>query len=136
MGLAMFIGTNRICLVTHRPSSQILHKQTLAIIFCNPGNMLMPNQTNQNLPETLEQLPGIGKRLMEDLRALGILTPTMLSKFEPLVVYRRIENLSTYQHDPCIFYTLLSFDHFFKTGEAKAWWFFADLGKQCLTENS
>lgn len=95
----------------------------------------MLNQANPYIPETLELLPGIGKKLIADLQTLGIMTPAMLSMLDPLDVYRRIENLTTYQHDPCIFYTLLSFDHLFKTGEARAWWFFAEFGKKRLAEN-
>ncbi len=84
------------------------------------------------LPTRLEDLPNIGKSIANDLRGLGILTPQALARRSPLKVYLELGAAMAQRHDPCVFYTLLSVQHFFKSGERVAWWKFTEEGRRML----
>lgn len=82
----------------------------------------------------LEDLPNIGKSIAADLRGLGIQTPQELARRVPLDVYLQLGQAMGKRHDPCVFYTLLSAEHFLKTSEAVPWWKFTEEGKRQLRE--
>ncbi len=84
------------------------------------------------IPMRLEDLPNIGKSIANDLRGLGILTPQALARRSPLKVYLELGAAMGQRHDPCVFYTLLAAEHFFKSGERVPWWKFTDEGREIL----
>lgn len=88
------------------------------------------------IPTRLEDLPNIGKSIANDLRGLGILTPQALARRSPLKVYLELGAPMAQRHDPCVFYTLLSVEHFFKSGERVPWWKFTDEGKRMLQKGA
>ena len=80
----------------------------------------------------LEDLPNIGSHIATDLRAIGIVSPDDLRRRVPLTVFNDLRETMGRRHDPCVFYTLLSVQHFFDTSESLPWWRFTTAGKTQL----
>ncbi|MDO8252347.1 MAG: helix-hairpin-helix domain-containing protein [Rhodoferax sp.] len=83
-------------------------------------------------PKRLEDLPNIGKSIAADLELLGIRKPEQLAKLDPLETYRALSAVMGHRHDPCVLYTLMSVQHFFKSDEVLPWWKFTERGKELL----
>lgn len=88
--------------------------------------------TRRGEPTKLEDLPNIGKSIASDLRDIGILLPQQLAGRDPLATYIELGAVMGQRHDPCVLYTLMSVQHFFKSGEALPWWTFTGEGKKLL----
>lgn len=84
----------------------------------------------------LTDLPNIGKAIAADLESIGIIDPGDLENQNPLNIFNDLKNVMGHRHDPCVYYTLLSVQHFMKTGEAQPWWNFTKQGKIDLKRNS
>ena len=80
----------------------------------------------------LEDLPNIGSHIANDLRAIGIATPADLRQRVPLTLFNDLKQTMGRRHDPCVYYTLLSVEHFFDTSESLPWWQFTTAGKTQL----
>lgn len=72
----------------------------------------------------LEDLPNVGRAMAGHLRALGIADPQALRAQDPWRIYQDLAGVMGAKHDPCVWYTLLAVQHFFRSGEAKPWWCF------------
>lgn len=83
----------------------------------------------------LEELPNIGNRIAADLKAIGIETATALQGRAPMEVFHALREVMGARHDPCVLYTLLSVEHFFRTTEKRPWWEFTEKGKLELKSN-
>jgi DNA transformation protein len=82
----------------------------------------------------LEDLPNIGRHIACDLRTIGITSPADLSRRVPLNVFNDLKKTMGRRHDPCVYYTLLSVEHFFATSESLPWWKFTTIGKAQLNQ--
>ena len=82
----------------------------------------------------LEDLPNIGSHIANDLRAIGITSPADLRRRVPLTVFNDLKETMGRRHDPCVYYTLLSVEHFFATSESLPWWRFTAGGKAQLNK--
>ena len=82
----------------------------------------------------LEDLPNIGIHIAGDLRAIGITSPDELRLRVPLAVFNDLKQTMGHRHDPCVYYTLLSVEHFFATAESLPWWKFTAVGKPQLNK--
>jgi len=80
----------------------------------------------------LTDLPNIGKAIASDLGAIGICAPKDLRGRNALQVFNQLQKVMGHRHDPCVYYTLLSVQHFMDTGESLPWWKFTAKGKQDL----
>jgi len=80
----------------------------------------------------LEDLSNIGRHIANDLRAIGIASPADLRGRVPLKVFNDLKETMGRRHDPCVYYTLLSVEHFFDTSESLPWWRFTTAGKAQL----
>lgn len=85
---------------------------------------------------SLTDLPNIGKSIASDLKKIGIDSSSELEKRNPLSIFEELRTVMGKRHDPCVYYTLLSVDHFLRTGESLAWWKFTDQGKIDLQDDS
>jgi DNA transformation protein len=81
----------------------------------------------------LNQLPNIGKAISADLVSIGIKDSADLLGKNPLKVFIDLKEVMGKRHDPCVYYTLLSVEHFSKTGESLPWWKFTEQGKSDLS---
>lgn len=84
----------------------------------------------------LTDLPNIGKAIAADLVSLGIDSSDDLKGLSPLEVFNDLKGVMGNRHDPCVYYTLLSIEHFMKTGESLPWWRFTAQGKVDLAMQS
>lgn len=87
-------------------------------------------------PNTLENLPNIGKSIAAELRNIGIMNPQQLATSDPLTTYLALGATMGKRHDPCVFYTLLAAEHFLHTGENLHWWTFTAQGKEQLAAHN
>ena len=78
---------------------------------------------------SLTDLPNIGKAIASDLKKIGISSSSDLEKRNPLSVFDELRTVMGHRHDPCVYYTLLSVQHFLQTGESLPWWKFTEQGK-------
>jgi len=85
--------------------------------------------------QRITDLPNIGNAIASDLQKIGIATPSDLEKCKPLIMFKELRNVMGKRHDPCVYYTLLSVQHFFATGESLPWWKFTEQGKIDLKNN-
>ena len=84
----------------------------------------------------LTDLPNIGKAIATDLLAIGIASPADFKGRDALVIFDALKAVMGHRHDPCVYYTLLSVQHFMETGDSLPWWKFAAKGKADLALNS
>ncbi len=84
------------------------------------------------MPSPLTELPNIGKAIAADLMAIGIRSSADLSGHDPLKIFNALEETMGRRHDPCVYYTLLSVQHFLATGVSLPWWKFTAQGKADL----
>ena len=80
----------------------------------------------------LTTLPNIGKAIATDLLAIGIGSPDDFKGNDALKIFNDLKAVMGRRHDPCVYYTLLSVEHFIKTGESLPWWKFTAKGKADL----
>lgn len=62
--------------------------------------------------------------MARDLVALGFSSVASLRGQDPIVMYRRLEELSGGRQDPCVLDTFMCAVHFAETGERRDWWSF------------
>jgi len=80
----------------------------------------------------LEQLPNIGRSLADDLRLIGVNTPSELIGRDPYSLYDELCRVTKQRHDPCVLDTFIAAVRFMEGGEAKPWWAFTAERKQRL----
>jgi DNA transformation protein len=80
----------------------------------------------------LTDLPNIGKAIAADLASIGINSASDLVDRDPLTIFNALREPMGHRHDPCIYYTLLSVQHFLIEGECLPWWKFTIQGKADL----
>ena len=83
----------------------------------------------------LTALPNIGKAIATDLLAIGIGSHDDFKGKDALKIFDDLKAAMGHRHDPCVYYTLLSVEHFIKTGESLPWWKFTAIGKADLSFN-
>ncbi|OHB68113.1 MAG: pathogenicity locus [Planctomycetes bacterium RBG_13_62_9] len=57
-------------------------------------------------PDELEQIPGVGKSIAEDLRNIGVASVEQLKGKDPEVLYRKLCNFKASPVDRCMLYVL------------------------------
>ena len=82
----------------------------------------------------LTDLPNIGKAIAADLFAIGIHSPGELQAKDAWAVYCELRGVMGHRHDPCVFYTLLSVNHYLTSGESVPWWKFTAQGKTKMAQ--
>lgn len=71
---------------------------------------------------SLLQVPNVGPATVADLHQLGITTPAQLAGKDPLVLYRRLCEVTGVRHDPCVLDTLISAVRFMEGAPPLPWW--------------
>lgn len=67
-------------------------------------------------------LMNVGKATYKDLEILGIRSIDQLSKENPDELYSRLQQVTGYAHDPCVWDVFAAIIHEAKTGEKTLWW--------------
>jgi len=80
--------------------------------------------------DDLEQIPGVGKSIAEDLRRLGITHVSQLKGKDPEKLYRRLCNFKASPVDRCMLYVLRCAVYYASTEdpdpERLKWWNWKD----------
>lgn len=80
--------------------------------------------------DELRQLPGVGPRIAEDLRKLGVRSVKDLARRDPEKLYTRLCQLTGERHDPCVRYVFRCAVYVARTPdpkpELKKWWKWKD----------
>ncbi len=82
------------------------------------------------MADELRTIPGIGPRMAEDLRLLGIRRVADLRTRDPERMYRKLERLTGARQDPCVLYVFRCAVYFARTArprpELLKWWNWKD----------
>lgn len=81
----------------------------------------------------LQNIPGVGKSLEQDLLMLGIKKVSDLKNKDPEKLYRKLEKLTNSHQDRCVLYVFRCAVYYAKGGrdlEGLKWWNWKDAKKQ------
>lgn len=78
----------------------------------------------------LDQIPNIGKAMIQDLRLLGITKPADLKGKDGIALYKKLNKLTRQTHDPCVADTFMAAVDFMNGGKSKPWWAFTERRKK------
>jgi hypothetical protein len=84
--------------------------------------------------ESLEQIPNVGRAVVEDLRAIGITRPAQLKGKDGIALYRKLNQVTGMRHDPCMADTLMAVVDFMNGAKPKPWWKYTTKRKSLLKE--
>jgi len=93
----------------------------------------MKNPDRKTVPR-LEDLPNIGKAMVEDLRLIGIDHPKKLIGKDPFKLYEALCNKTGMRHDPCVIDVFMSAVHFMEGGGPLPWWSFTVRRKKLIVQ--
>ena len=62
-------------------------------------------RANRKLKSELEEIPGVGPSIAEDLHSLGITRVAQLKRRSPEALYKKLCELTGVRQDPCVLYT-------------------------------
>lgn len=82
----------------------------------------------------LDQIPNIGKAMVQDFQILGITRPTDLKGKDGIELYRKLNKLTKQSHDPCVADTFMAAVDFMNGGSPKPWWAFTEKRKKIFLE--
>jgi len=82
--------------------------------------------------ESLDQIPYVGRAVVEDLHAIGITKPTQLKGKDGIALYHKLNRVTGTRHDPCMADTLMAIVDFMNGGKSKPWWAFTAKRKALL----
>ena len=83
----------------------------------------------------LTDLPNIGSAIASDLMQIGINSSNDFASRSAMSIFEELRLVMGKRHDPCVYYTLLSVEHFLESGESLPWWKFTDQGRKDLQGN-
>lgn len=78
----------------------------------------------------LQDIPNIGPAMVQDLVMLDVVRPAQLVGRDPLVLYRRLCELTAIRHDPCVLDTFISAVRFMEGAPPHPWWHYTAERKQ------
>jgi hypothetical protein len=80
----------------------------------------------------LEDIPNVGIAIAEDLRQLGIKSPSDLAERDPYAMYDDLCRITGTRHDPCLLDTFIAAVRFMEGGPKTPWWKFTAERKRVL----
>ena len=89
----------------------------------------MPKADTAAQVRVLTDIPNIGVSMAQELRGLGITTPTDVAAMDPVAAYDALRTPMGARHDPCVLDTFLAAKDFMNGGPAQPWWHFTPLRK-------
>ena len=81
-----------------------------------------PTKVDRNRLERLTDLPNVGPAIVDDLRLIGIETPTDLVGRSPVELYHALSSIKGRRQDPCVLDVFISLVRFMDGEEPRAWW--------------
>ena len=80
----------------------------------------------------LEDIPNVGVSVAEDLRKLGITSPSDLPGRDPYAMYHDLCRMTAQRHDPCLLDTFIAAVCYMEGGPKTPWWKFTAERKRAL----
>ena len=80
----------------------------------------------------LQDIPNIGPSIADDLRALGIASPTQLIGKDPCALYHRMTEITGIRHDPCLCDCFIAAVRFMEGAPPTPWWHYTAERKRLL----
>lgn len=80
----------------------------------------------------LLSLKNVGKATLKDLVLLDIATIEQLAQADATELYERIQKITGYKHDPCVWDVFAAIIHEARTGEKISWWEFSEIRKKTI----
>ncbi len=74
--------------------------------------------------DKLESIPNVGVAIAAKLRILGYKKPSDLTGADPYIMYRKLCELTSKRHDPCLLDVFISAVSFCNGNPSKPWWEF------------
>lgn len=93
-----------------------------------------PCKVDRTRVVALTDLPNVGKTCAEDLRILGIHTPSQLVGRCPFEMYEMLCEKTASRHDPCVIDVFMSVTRFMAGEEPRPWWAYTQERKQSLRQ--
>lgn len=75
-----------------------------------------------SLPDRLEDLMNVGPRIAQDLRCIGIRSPSDLRGKDPYRLFAKLCRKTGHKHDPCVLDTFISVVRISDGGPSLPWW--------------
>lgn len=92
----------------------------------------MPKADTAAQVRVLTDIPNIGVSMAQELRGLGITTPTDVAAMDPFAVYEALRDPMGQRHDPCVLDTFMAAHSFMNGGTRQPWWAFTAERKALL----
>ena len=89
----------------------------------------MPKAAHASEAWVLTDIPNIGKSIAQDLRGLGVSTPSDVAAMDPVAMYDALRTPMGHRHDPCVLDTFLAAKEFMNGGPVLPWWHFTPIRK-------
>ena len=81
-----------------------------------------PEKIDRKRVKLLTDLPNIGRAGAQDLRLLGIDTPSDLLNKDPLEMYQMLCHKTGVRQDPCVLDVFISITRFINGEKPRSWW--------------
>ena len=91
-----------------------------------------PRKVDRHHLHRLTDLPNVGPAAAEDLRRIGIRTPSHLAGRDAYDMYAQLCLTTGVQHDPCVIDVFLSLTRFMAGEDARPWWDYTAERKRML----
>ena len=91
-----------------------------------------PRKVDRHHLHRLTDLPTVGPAAAEDLRRIGIRTPSHLAGRDAYDMYAQLCLTTGVQYDPCVIDVFLSLTRFMAGEDARPWWDYTAERKRVL----
>lgn len=81
----------------------------------------MPKTARTNVAR-LEDIPNIGPAIADDLRVIGISSPSDLPGSDPYLMYDKLCRKTGEHHDPCVLDTFIAAVRYMEGEPKRPWW--------------
>ena len=92
------------------------------------------HKTDRETITNFEQITNIGPSIADDLRRLGLSSPTELINKDPWKLYTQISRRDQVAHDPCVLDCFISAIDFMNGNPPKKWWTYTAGRKKAFGE--
>lgn len=83
----------------------------------------------------LEDIPSVGRAIVNDLKMLGITKPAQLKNMDGIKLYEKLNRITGKKHDPCVADVFMAAVGFMSGSKARPWWKFTSKRKGIMNRN-
>jgi hypothetical protein len=86
--------------------------------------------TSAKTAKHLKDIPNIGPAMIRDFKMLEIYSPEDLRLCDPFELYKRLCEITSKRHDPCVLDTFMAAVDFMNGAVPQPWWLYTKTRKQ------